>query len=140
IQINGENPAHIHVGDSYLDLGATITSPNDADKNLGLKHFLNGALVSDIAIDTTTPATDTIDYVATDQSGLAATLPASSSSRSLRSQLPRKSLRHQQWQPRPGDKSRSLAKCARRQRCEQRSDGNVSPSRTQTVTRCHLNA
>jgi hypothetical protein len=34
IQINGDNPAIIHVGDSYQDLGATITGPTDADKNI----------------------------------------------------------------------------------------------------------
>jgi hypothetical protein len=72
IAINGENPAHIHVGDSYADLGATITAP-DADKNLGIKTFLNGALVSDIVIDTSEVATDTVDYVATDPTGLTAT-------------------------------------------------------------------
>jgi lysophospholipase L1-like esterase len=68
IQINGANPATIHVGDSYADLGATITGPQ-ADLNLGLKYFLNGALVSNIVIDTSAAATDTIDYVATDQAG-----------------------------------------------------------------------
>jgi Domain of unknown function (DUF5011) len=73
IQINGDNPAIIHVGDSYQDLGATITGPTDADKNLGLKYFLNGALVSDIVIDTTQVATDTVQYVATDPNGLTAT-------------------------------------------------------------------
>ena len=67
ININGENPAHIHVGDSYSDLGATVT--DNVDKNLGYKTFLNGALVSDIVIDTSAEATDTIDYVATDQAG-----------------------------------------------------------------------
>ena len=36
-----------------------------ADLNLGIKTFLNGTLVSDIVIDTTQVATDTIDYVAT---------------------------------------------------------------------------
>jgi hypothetical protein len=41
--------------------------------NLGVRTFLNGRLVSNIIIDTSTVATDTIDYVATDQSGLAAT-------------------------------------------------------------------
>ena len=35
ISINGNNPAHIHVGATYNDLGATITGPADADKNLG---------------------------------------------------------------------------------------------------------
>ncbi len=62
----------IHVGDSYADLGATITAP-ESDKNLGLKYFLNGRLVSDIVIDTTHVTTDTVDYVATDPAGLTAT-------------------------------------------------------------------
>jgi hypothetical protein len=72
ISINGANPAHIHVGDTYNDLGATITGP-PADINLGIKTFLNGALVSNIVLDTTAPATDTIDYVVTDQNGLTST-------------------------------------------------------------------
>ena len=42
-------------------------------QNLGLKYFLNGRLVSDIVIDTSEAATDTIDYVATDPTGLSAT-------------------------------------------------------------------
>jgi Chaperone of endosialidase/Domain of unknown function (DUF5011) len=72
IQINGDNPAIIHVGDSYADLGATITGPQ-SDLNLGIKTFLNGQLVSNIVIDTSSQATDTIDYVATDSTGLTAT-------------------------------------------------------------------
>jgi hypothetical protein len=72
ISINGENPTHIHVGESYFDLGATITAP-DNDKNLGIKTYLNGALVSDISLDTSKVATDTIGYVATDQNGLTST-------------------------------------------------------------------
>jgi hypothetical protein len=67
ITIDGENPAHIHVGDSYADLGASVT--DNVDQNLGLKYFLNGALVSNIVIDTSAAATDTIDYVATDNAG-----------------------------------------------------------------------
>jgi hypothetical protein len=43
IQINGENPAHFPVGETYNDLGATITGPQ-ADINLGIKTFLNGEL------------------------------------------------------------------------------------------------
>ena len=42
-----------------------------ADLNLGIKTFLNGTLVSDIVIDTTQVATDTIDYVATLPTGQA---------------------------------------------------------------------
>lgn len=34
---------------------------------------INGQLISNIVLDTSTAATDTIDYVATDQSGLTAT-------------------------------------------------------------------
>jgi hypothetical protein len=74
LRIGKTQEAHAHlVGESYQDLGATITGPTDADKNLGLKYFLNGQLVSDIVIDTTQVATDTIDYVATDPAGLTAT-------------------------------------------------------------------
>ena len=66
------NPTHVNVGDSYSDLGATITGPQ-ADLNLGIKMFLNGTLTSNIVIDTSQVATDTIDYVVTDQSGLTST-------------------------------------------------------------------
>jgi hypothetical protein len=72
IQINGENPVHVSVGATYQDLGATITAP-DADKNLGIKTFLNSALISDIVLDTSAVATDTIQYVVTDPTGLTAT-------------------------------------------------------------------
>ena len=72
IQINGDNPAIVQVGDSYQDLGATITGPT-ADLNLGITTYLNGTLTSNIVIDTSQAATDTIDYVATDQTGLTST-------------------------------------------------------------------
>jgi hypothetical protein len=72
IQINGDNPAIVQVGATYNDLGATITGPQ-ADLNLGITTFLNGALTSNIVIDTSQAATDTIDYVATDQNGLTST-------------------------------------------------------------------
>ncbi|HEX5863664.1 MAG TPA: immunoglobulin-like domain-containing protein [Casimicrobiaceae bacterium] len=63
IQINGENPAHIHVGDTYQDLGAT--AKDSAGHDLGLKFYLNGIPVSDIVLDTSTTTTYAIDYVAT---------------------------------------------------------------------------
>jgi hypothetical protein len=66
LQVNGDNPAIIHPGATYSDLGATIEGPQ-ADLNLGIKTFLNGALVSSIAIDTTQAATYTIEYLVTDQ-------------------------------------------------------------------------
>jgi hypothetical protein len=60
IAINGDNPAIIHVGDTCADLGATITGPRP-DPNLGIKPFLNRKLVCNIALDTSSAATDTID-------------------------------------------------------------------------------
>ena len=45
--------------------------PGDTD--LGITTFLNGMLVSNIVIDTSEVATDTIDYVATDTDRLTAT-------------------------------------------------------------------
>jgi len=55
-----------------MKMAATITGPT-ADLNLGIKTYLNGTLTSNIVIDTSQAATDTIDYVATDQSGLTST-------------------------------------------------------------------
>lgn len=72
IQVNGDNPAIVQVGATYNDLGATITGPH-ADLNLGIAKYLNGVLMLPIQLDTSDPATDTIDYAATDQNGLAAT-------------------------------------------------------------------
>jgi len=72
IQINGNNPATITVGSTYSDLGATITGPTQ-DLNLDIHTFLNGALESQIVIDTSQVATDTIDYVVADQNGLTST-------------------------------------------------------------------
>ena len=37
------------------------------DINLGIRTYLNGALVSNVVIDTSALATDTVQYVATDQ-------------------------------------------------------------------------
>jgi hypothetical protein len=72
IQINGDNPEIVEVGATYNDLGATITGPQ-ADLNLGITTYVNGTEMSPVQIDTTQVATDTIDYVATDQTGLTAT-------------------------------------------------------------------
>jgi hypothetical protein len=71
INIQGRNPATIHVGDTYTDLSAIATDNQGHD--LGYKTFLDGALVSNILIDTSQAATDTIDYVATDTWGNTAT-------------------------------------------------------------------
>jgi hypothetical protein len=72
IQINGDNPAVVQVGDTYNDLGATITGPQE-DLNLGIATYVNGIEMSPVQIDTSAAATDTIDYVATDQNGLTST-------------------------------------------------------------------
>jgi hypothetical protein len=71
INIQGSNPATINVGDTYTDLGAIVT--DNQGHNLGYKTFLDGALVSNIVINTTLVATDTIDYVATDTWGKTST-------------------------------------------------------------------
>ena len=42
---------------------------DNGDQNIGLKTFVNGKLVSDIVIDTSTTETGTIDYVAADAAG-----------------------------------------------------------------------
>jgi hypothetical protein len=64
IQVNGDNPAIVQVGATYNDLGATLIGPQ-ADLNLGFMTYLNGVLTSPLQLDTSQPATDTIDYVAT---------------------------------------------------------------------------
>jgi Chaperone of endosialidase/Domain of unknown function (DUF5011) len=71
ISIQGNNPATINVGDAYTDLGAIVTDNQGHD--LSYRTFINGTLVSNILIDTSTIATDTIDYVAIDTWGNTAT-------------------------------------------------------------------
>jgi hypothetical protein len=44
-----------------------------ADLNLGIMTYVNGAPMNPVQIDTSTVATDTIDYVATDSTGLTST-------------------------------------------------------------------
>lgn len=50
-----------------------VITIDPASTNLGYKTFLNGTLVSNIMLDTSQLATDTIDYVATDDVGNTAT-------------------------------------------------------------------
>jgi hypothetical protein len=66
VTINGDNPAIIDMGATYADLGATVSDAGTGqagDTNLGLKTFLNGALVSNIVLDTSQVATDTMTRV-----------------------------------------------------------------------------
>jgi hypothetical protein len=72
LQVNGDDPAIIQVGTTYTDLGATITGPQ-ADLNLGITTYVNGAPMNPVQLDTSTTGTDTIAYVATDQSSLTST-------------------------------------------------------------------
>ena len=72
IQVDGDNPAIVQEGDTYNDLGATITGPQ-ADLNLGITTYVNGGETSPVEIDAGAAATDTIDYVVTDQNGLTST-------------------------------------------------------------------
>jgi hypothetical protein len=69
ISVNGNNPAHINVGDSYSDLGARIIGPTEADTNLGLRYFVDGALVPFVSLDTSTSTTYVIEYVAENATG-----------------------------------------------------------------------
>ncbi len=72
IEINGDNPATIHVGDIYSDLGATITGPTD-DLNLSIHVSVDGGATTtpdQTQIDTTTPGTHTVLYSVADQNGL----------------------------------------------------------------------
>ena len=69
ITVAGKNPAHINVGDAYSDLGARITGPTEADTNLGLRYFVDGALVPFVSLDTSTSTTYVIEYVAENAAG-----------------------------------------------------------------------
>ena len=72
LQINGDNPAIVQVGNTYNDLGAMITGPQ-SDLNLGIMTYVNGNRMNSVQIDTSVATTDAIDYVATDQTGLTST-------------------------------------------------------------------
>ena len=74
ISINGNNPATVHVGDTYNDLGAIIT--DNVDKNLGYSVSVDGTATSTedtVNINTSVPGTHSIVYTATDQAGNVAT-------------------------------------------------------------------
>jgi Domain of unknown function (DUF5011)/Chaperone of endosialidase len=100
IEINGDNPATVQVGATYDDLGATITGP-EQDLNLGLTTYVNGTEMNPVQLDTSAAATDTIDYVATDQNGLTST-----SSRTVIVQVPQMGASADQPAP-SGDASAS---------------------------------
>ncbi|MFA5877415.1 MAG: immunoglobulin-like domain-containing protein [Candidatus Paceibacterota bacterium] len=67
ILMNGNNPATINVGDSYADLGASVT--DNVDQNLGITTLLDGVETLTVNLDTTVPGTHTVTYCATDVAG-----------------------------------------------------------------------
>jgi hypothetical protein len=71
ITINGNNPAELNVGDTYNDLGATVT--DNVDKNLGIQTYIGSTPIEFATIETKEPATYHIYYVATDGAGNTAT-------------------------------------------------------------------
>lgn len=71
VTLMGNNPEHIEVNSDYIDVGAL--AKDAAGHDLSYRKFVNGILVSSIIIDTSAPAMDTIDYVATDTYGNTAT-------------------------------------------------------------------
>jgi hypothetical protein len=71
ITINGANPAHIQIGDTYSDLGATVT--DNVDQNIGVHAFVGSTPIEQAFIDTSATTTYHINYVATDSAGNTAT-------------------------------------------------------------------
>ncbi|MBI2618232.1 DUF5011 domain-containing protein [Candidatus Kaiserbacteria bacterium] len=67
ITVNGNNPAEISVGSSYVDLGAVVT--DNVSDNLGIHFKVNGADVTNVNVDTSSDGTHIITYSATDQAG-----------------------------------------------------------------------
>lgn len=68
IEVQGNNPAIIHVGETYADLGARITAPQTA-LNLKIATLVDGLESSEVAIDTSFPAEHVITYRVIDQAG-----------------------------------------------------------------------
>ena len=74
VTLNGNNPATVSVGNTYADLGATVT--DNVDQNLGYHIAVDGVDSADPTnpvIDTSVAGTHTITYTATDQAGNAGT-------------------------------------------------------------------
>ncbi|OHA26027.1 MAG: hypothetical protein A3D52_01410 [Candidatus Taylorbacteria bacterium RIFCSPHIGHO2_02_FULL_44_36] len=71
ITIQGNNPAEIEVGATYVDLGVIARDSNGND--LSVRNFVNGVQVVQISLDTSTSTSYTIDYSATDNNSLTAT-------------------------------------------------------------------
>ena len=75
LQIQGNNPATINVGDVYGDLGAVITAPASA-MNYGIKASLDGGVLIDpaqITVNTKVAGVHHIVYTVVDQAGATTT-------------------------------------------------------------------
>lgn len=67
IVIMGNNPAQISIGETYNDLGVTVT--DNINPNVGYAVFVDGVEVSNIMLDTSVERTYEIEYRAEDQAG-----------------------------------------------------------------------
>ncbi len=70
IAIIGNDPANIDIGATYSDLGAAITGPTSADRNLGIQTYVGNTPIEQAFIDTSAPATYHINYVAQNAAGI----------------------------------------------------------------------
>ena len=68
LEVEGNNPATISVGNVYNDLGAIITGPQQ-DLNLGIDLSVDGQKASAVQIDTSAPGDHTIVYTVVDGRG-----------------------------------------------------------------------
>jgi len=69
VVVNGNNPAEINVGDSYVDLGAVASSTNSALLALGVRAFYGEDEVTSPNIDTSVPGEHNIIYRVVDGEG-----------------------------------------------------------------------
>lgn len=67
IQILGNNPARIPVGNTYNDLGAVVT--DNVNDNLGYRKTVDGRSVFEVQVDTSTEGTHVVRYTTNDQAG-----------------------------------------------------------------------
>ncbi|PIR83809.1 hypothetical protein COU18_02380 [Candidatus Kaiserbacteria bacterium CG10_big_fil_rev_8_21_14_0_10_51_14] len=67
LQVLGQNPARVPMGDAYTDLGAAAT--DNSNEDLDIVVYVNGTEVSSISIDTSTTGEWVVRYEATDSAG-----------------------------------------------------------------------
>ncbi|MEK7505399.1 MAG: immunoglobulin-like domain-containing protein [Patescibacteria group bacterium] len=70
ITLSGNNPSRIYVGDTYSDLGASVS--DNVNTNLGYKISVDGGTEVDpssLSLNTSSPIVYTLSFSATDQAG-----------------------------------------------------------------------